>query len=393
MALSEVGREIGQGYGGHLNEPNAVLHVIGDWVTRIIQVPSHRVIKNIGRIDVDTSELNGTSLPAHLSKMRSNQETRYMEFEKLVSRLIPSIKRVYTHDEGGGNVSIRIAHHDVSDTEQAYRLDTVGGGVNEILYLAAIIWLSPPGSIILIEEPERGLHAGSQRLLLNAALDHALKDNKQLFWATHSMIMAPLMEDCSVHLVTLPDEEGTKVINVGKEQADHVRQTLGHWNLDLYTVDVVILFDGETEEALLPEVVEQILGARPYRAIYFQPLRGDLKSKHELVRKLVPLMSASRTKIFIFADDDPGASETVKDLEREFEKDKEFTDGQVHIWDCGIRKSTDEKRGAEFEDNFSYEELERLTKPLLEQKARADDGTTYGQESLMYVCPALISNP
>ena len=37
--------------------------------------------------------------------------------------------------------------------------------------------------------------------------------------------------------------------------------------------------------------------------------------------------------------------------------------------------------------------LERLTKPLLEQKARADDGTTYGQESLMYVCPALISNP
>ncbi len=38
-------------------------------------------------------------------------------------------------------------------------------------------------------------------------------------------------------------------------------------------------------------------------------------------------------------------------------------------------------------------DLERLTKPLLEQKARADDGTTYGQESLMYVCPALISNP
>lgn len=36
--------------------------------------------------------------------------------------------------------------------------------------------------------------------------------------------------------------------------------------------------------------------------------------------------------------------------------------------------------------------LDRLTKPLLEQKARADDGTTDGQESFMYVCLPFISN-
>ena len=124
--------------------------------------------------------------------MSNNQEPKFKEFEDLVCRLIPAIKQVHTFVEPNNQTSIRISPEFGIAAEQAYRLDTVGTGVQEILYLASSIWLSADDSIIIIEEPERGLHASSQRKLLDAALAHcttgklrtpSFQGLQSIFWA------------------------------------------------------------------------------------------------------------------------------------------------------------------------------------------------------------------
>ncbi|MCH8205765.1 MAG: ATP-binding protein [Chloroflexi bacterium] len=345
----------------HIADQDGLLRFLGSWAGSLFYVPSHRRINVIGPTDIGPIEdaltnLDGASLPGYLHKLRSNEGQRYERFEGIVARLIPSVKKVYTHAEESGDISIRV-YHDVARTEDAHRLDTVGGGVGEAIYLAAMIWLSPPGSTILVEEPERGLHAATQRLIFNEALAHAQQEDKQLFFATHSTVFAPLTDNCSVHLVARVDQEDTTVTDVGKEQGGLISEALGHSNVDLYNYDVVLAVDGETEVEALPDLVRCLVGEEAFRAIHMEPLKGDLASKYEVVAHLIRLLAASRTQLFVFADDDEGARKAVVDLEREFKNTKAFTADQVHLWARGIRGRGADGRGAEFEDNFSYQEL------------------------------------
>lgn len=338
----------------HLGDEYGILSILGDWTRRLTYVASHRSIKNIGQLNAPLDHLDGDSLPGHLSMMRTNEEQQYEDFQNQLCRLIPSVRRVFAYNEGSGGVSIRVSGQMTATSSSAHRLDTVGGGVTEMLYLIANIWLSPRDSVVLIEEPERGLHATTQRVLLTAARAHAADYGKQLIWATHSTIMAPLQQDCSTYLVTLPGEEGTNVTKVGKESADLIRQTLGHWNADLYNYDLLVLVDGETEEAVLPDLAEWVLGADKFRAMHFRAYRGDLASRREAIAHLITLLSGSATSIFIFGDDDKGARQAVADLVKQFSS-QGFTSDNVHLWSCGL--DADGARGAEFEDNFALDEL------------------------------------
>jgi len=290
--------------------------------------------------------------------MRNNKPGSYAEFENLISNLIPSIRRVYTHVHGQ-MVSIHVSpESDVEDTGQAFRLDTVGEGVQEILYLASVIWLSDPGSIIVIEEPERGLHASSQRLLLNAALAHAREFDKQIFWTTHSTLMAPLRGHCSVFLVTLPMGQSSVVTHV-EGQATDILTSLGQRRVDFYDYDLLIVFDGETEEAVLPIIFEYMMESSEIGGIQFRSLGGDIATRKELMRWFLRNLSPSSTKVFLFADNDEGAQEALTDLQREFNEVGTFTGDHAHLWDCGV-----ESRGAEFEDNFSLSELVQAANDL-----------------------------
>ena len=59
--------------------------------------------------------------------------------------------------------------------------------------------------------------------------------------------------------------------------------------------------------------------------------------------------------MFIFADDDERVRDVINELSKIFEDSGKFSLDQVHRWDCGLSGTT--TRGAEFEDNFSVEEL------------------------------------
>ncbi|MCH8800393.1 MAG: AAA family ATPase [Chloroflexi bacterium] len=323
------------------------------WASNLISVPPDRVIDPVAPINF-APVINRNSLPGMLLEMRTNREPEFKRFEKLICQLIPSIKQVHTYTEAGNETSIRVSEVAEIAAENAYRLDTTGTGVQEIFYLAASIWLSPNDSVLIIEEPERGLHPGSQRLLLNAVQDHAHEKNKQIFWTTHSTLMAPITQEWSVHLVAFSPDQTSAVTPIGIENdPGMVSVAIGQRMVDFYSHDLVLLYDGETENEVLPSLFDEVAGTEITRGIQFYNLRGDVSSKKELVRGIIESLSASPTDVFIFADNDPGVRESIVDLVKIFKASGKFTLGHTHLWECG----KEEIQGAEFEDNFSFLDL------------------------------------
>ena len=328
------------------------LNLFGDWVKRLVFVPSTRDIEVIGELKADTRLINSGSLPALLHHMLTNESARFREFETLISSLVPDINHLYVHTEDSEHVSIRVSSVPVENTSQAYRLDTVGTGVKEIIYLMAVIRLSPARSVIIIEEPERGLHAKSQRLMLRNAIEHAKQFSKQMILATHSTILASLSTDGSVHLVSR-SEQGTSTSHITDDETMLVREALGQSNVDIYNYDVAVFYDGESERAGLPAIIQELVSPEEYRSMYLEPLKGDIHSRKELLTSLIGSLRSNHAKVFVFADDDNNARTAREDLIRIFGE----SDLKIHIWDCGIREISGGVRGAEFEDNFSYDEL------------------------------------
>lgn len=338
-----------------LPENFAVFGLIGEWCSNIQFVPSHRKAEPVSKINVGITPVTGSNLPAYLHHMQTNYPGRFRRFIQLIRDLVPSIREIHTRiEEGGEQVSIRVGLKEIEDTGQAFRLDTVGTGVAELMQLASAIWLSPPGSVLLIEEPERGLHPNSQRLLMRQATRHATENNKQIVWATHSTVLAPLSTDCSVLLVTLDSEAGTTVSQVTDGQAGAILGALGHATADLYGYDVVVLWDGDSEGRALPRIVNHMLGAEYAGSIKFESMHGDLRSRRDMIERIVRMLAANRTQVFIFADDDEGARSAKEDLIRAL-RSQGFEERNVYIWTGGFDASVDRK--AEFEDNIAAEEL------------------------------------
>ena len=329
-----------------------LLKFLSWWASKFIYVPSQREVDNIGAIDENTRQIDRASIPALVHQMHSNDEPAFRKFESLVTNLISSITTVHSFVEPGNNTSIRVSNQPGIAAINAFRLDTVGAGVREIIFLAASVWLSAPNSVIVIEEPERGLHSGAQRVFLNSVLEHAAETGKQLFWTTHSTVMAPLIPDCSVFVAGFSSEKTTMVTPVLESDTSPILDALGQKMVDFYNYDLLVMYDGQTEHEVIPLITEELLTSQISRGINFYSLNGDVDSKEELVNALIRALSTGHTKVFIMADDDDGVEERIEALVR---ANPNLSQDHVHIWDCNVKG--DKERRAEFEDNFSKEEL------------------------------------
>lgn len=71
--------------------------------------------------------------------------------------------------------------------------------------------LGHKNSILLLDEPGLHLHAGAQNDLINVL--NELSHKNQLIYTTHSPFLIDTTKLDSIHLVTISEEEGTKISN------------------------------------------------------------------------------------------------------------------------------------------------------------------------------------
>lgn len=131
-----------------------------------------------------------------------------------------------------------------------------------------------------MEEPERGLHSTSQRLLLKEAVAHADSAGKQILWATHSTVMAPLEQGFHTFLVNIPDPAtGVSIAYPSGSDGLEILTALGHSNADLYSYDTLVLVDGETEAAAMPLLTAHLIEPARARSVGFEDMGGDVRTR------------------------------------------------------------------------------------------------------------------
>jgi hypothetical protein len=212
---------------------------------------------------------------------------------------------------GGNEFSIKIGR-------STYRLDEIGNGFSHLLYLA-IDTIVRPASLLLIDEPESGLHPALQRELLSFLAE---RSSGNLYFATHSVGLARSVAD---KVLAIHRYEGK--LNV-REMASlkSYAQWLGELSFSTWSelgFEALLLVEGPTELRALPhllrllkldgKVMLQSLGGSDLINGTSAPALGEYK---RLNRPVFALIDSERSN----ADDDistgrQGFVEACKKLE------------------------------------------------------------------------------
>ena len=324
------------------------------WASNLIWIPVHRQVDTDN--DIQTSGgLGPTTIAPTLVRLKDASLQQYTEFEQVLSSLVPTVAKVHVTHGSGTSITLRVSESERDSAQEAPRLDHAGGGVSELLYLISGIWLAPEGSTLLIEEPERGLHPEAQRKLVSLLTTHCADTGKQVFWTTHSPVMAPILSGTSTTLVRFDQTNHSQSMSVRQDDVDIVRKALGIRPSDIYQHKMILLVDGKSETDFFEEFIPALHGPDTAYGIYLSALDGDVDTKRSEVARTISLIAASSTELFIMADHDGAFDSAQTWIRNHINTPKGFDlPTRIHVWNCGL---DEDGRDAEFEDNFSTEEL------------------------------------
>jgi len=167
-----------------------------------LRAPSH--ITPNPKIGID-----GSGLPAVLDALRSEHPDIYEKIEADFRQCVPDVQRILlkTTNEGQKVVMLKQAGY-----TQPFSSSEISDGLLLFLALLCCINQVPKPSLILLEEPERGIHP--RRLADVVALIGALvdKSDTQVLMSTHSPYLLDLFKDDLESVLVLDrDENGTSV--------------------------------------------------------------------------------------------------------------------------------------------------------------------------------------
>lgn len=144
----------------------------------------------------------GTGLGSLLDAVFARNVRDYLALEDSLKALFPSVAgfRLYT-DAGNRRIGIRLTNG--TDVPAEYMSE----GMLYFLAFAVLPYLSPV-SVILVEEPENGLHPS--RIAEVMRVLRKISETTQVVLATHSPLVVNELQPEEVTLVTRTPEEGTK---------------------------------------------------------------------------------------------------------------------------------------------------------------------------------------
>jgi hypothetical protein len=327
------------------------------FISQIEYVPWGRNIENTARTEAGAIvDAHGENIPAVLHEWYSNGDDRFTVVAKAVDVLMggPTAVRTPIEPSDRSQTSVRLMARNIADVLDGFYLSEVGSGVAQAMALTMRVLVANPGSVVLIEEPERGLHSGAQRRLARLLAEHAEETDKQLVFATHSPAFSdPLQDRSSAYLLTMDENGYTKARNLAQVSIETRKWELGISAADLAGYDALILWDGQSEQLALPPVMDELWhqASESTNGLKTLCMHGDPQTRHNEVAAVAEALEDSGTILYVMCDDDEGVRERLQRLEG----DGLLSDGNWVIWKpMGCRHSD---ATGEFEDNFEPEQL------------------------------------
>ena len=125
--------------------------------------PIRQSVTEMAASELKTLDSAGSSLVGFLFTLQINDQDERNRLQKEILKILPVIKAIVS-PLSGKKVKLRIGEKNLKSVRD---LENVSSGLKQILILVCGIMNIDPNSLVLIEEPELFLHAGSQRRLFD----------------------------------------------------------------------------------------------------------------------------------------------------------------------------------------------------------------------------------
>jgi len=119
----------------------------------------------------------------------------------------------------------------------------MGGGVEQLLVLATVLYTTDQRFSIAIEEPETHLHPGAQRFLIERLYD----DERQVIIATHSSTLLNVAGPKSIFRIGMTEGLSSVSTVASAAELDQTLRDIGVRNSDVLMSDAAIFVEGQSD--------------------------------------------------------------------------------------------------------------------------------------------------
>lgn len=207
-------------------------------------VDAHRVVKPQGLQQQNFLSTGAETLAPFLDNLRGDDRDTFDQIEKFVVSVFPEFRYVNTRKQQGTTALVTLTR---ADSEQQILLSHCGTGVEQILALATFIFTSPPGTLMLLDEPHSYLHPIAERELIRLILKN---EKHRYVISTHSAILMNAVTPDRI--LSLNSNKVTREVTSKPPDVAHILHSLGYQNSDLLFSDRLVFVEGETEQRVLP---------------------------------------------------------------------------------------------------------------------------------------------
>ncbi len=196
----------------------------------------------INRPEAFLSESQKTFRVAGILDAVMNRNPRdFLDIEDRFLKLFPTVRSLRLEVSGVGVKQISVELSDGSIVPP----DTMSEGMLYFLGIAVLPYLQPV-SVVLIEEPENGLHPS--RIAEIMKILRELSKTSQVLLSTHSPLVINELHDDEVTLVTRTESAGTRLTPIANTKEFHKRR-------QVYALGELWLSyaDGDQESSLVPQ--------------------------------------------------------------------------------------------------------------------------------------------
>ena len=216
---------------------------------------AHRLSARVVRFDPDALRKDSTLIPDEREIVLTDErghglagvydavvkrdDDAFREIKKRVQRLFPPVKKLRLRNVSQSTMALRIELNSGEEVDA----ELMSEGLLFYLAFAAIPHLAPT-SVLLVEEPENGLHPARIRDIVGILREVSKKT--QVIIATHSPLVVNELEPEEVSVVTRTVDEGTIVTPI-KETSNFETRSKAYALGELW----LSYCDGETEAPLI----------------------------------------------------------------------------------------------------------------------------------------------
>ena len=149
------------------------------WDPKVLRHPDRGRHHELGR--------SGEHLAAVVGHMKDKQPEQFKQLVKRMRRLFPQMSNLSVSGKGWGWRTIQL--HESNGKEIVYNSEQMSDGVLRLLAIASLLYAESPPPVLMLEEPENGVHPQLIREVVQLLRELTLRKpprNCQVFFTTHS---------------------------------------------------------------------------------------------------------------------------------------------------------------------------------------------------------------